>query len=66
MAAAEKAPEGIERRKKGYVRPSLSAGLVDEGEIMGTREPDATLAAIADAPEHPAPMIASTPFPLNA
>eukprot|EP00966_Prymnesium_polylepis_P272914 6304995-Prymnesium_polylepis.2 len=33
---------------------------------MGTREPSPTWAALTEAPEHPAPMIALTPSPLNA
>eukprot|EP00966_Prymnesium_polylepis_P334656 7390034-Prymnesium_polylepis.2 len=33
---------------------------------MGTRKPPATCAAVRDAPEQPAPMIALTPWPENA
>eukprot|EP00966_Prymnesium_polylepis_P188474 4367483-Prymnesium_polylepis.1 len=44
--------DGAVRAKKGYARPSLSAGLVDD--------------AGPDAPEHAAPMIAWAPTPPNA
>eukprot|EP00966_Prymnesium_polylepis_P097657 2261888-Prymnesium_polylepis.1 len=33
---------------------------------MGTLDAPATCAAVTDATEHPAPMIALTPCPLNA
>eukprot|EP00966_Prymnesium_polylepis_P116285 2688029-Prymnesium_polylepis.1 len=66
MVTALKASDGTVLRKYGYAIPSLSVGLVDAGERIGTREPDATCVAISDAPEHPAPMITVTPSPSNA
>jgi len=51
------------RTKYGYARPLLSEGLKLEGDTMGTFEPSATCAAVSDADEQPAPMIALTPDP---
>jgi len=52
MASAVKASEGHVRRKKGNRRPSLSSGLVDEGEIVSSKaaglpEPSPTSAGAA-------------------
>eukprot|EP00966_Prymnesium_polylepis_P269215 6218972-Prymnesium_polylepis.3 len=58
--------DGTVRRKDGNARPSLSVGLTDDGLMMGTFKPPATWAAIEDADEHPAPMMALTPEPPNA
>eukprot|EP00966_Prymnesium_polylepis_P108324 2507298-Prymnesium_polylepis.1 len=66
MPIVPNASEGIVRRKYGYFFPSLSVGLVDDGETTGTCEPAATSAAVTDAPEHPAPIITFTPRPSNA
>eukprot|EP00966_Prymnesium_polylepis_P186559 4324782-Prymnesium_polylepis.1 len=46
--------------------PSLSVGLVEAGEIIGSPAAAAACAAGTEAPEQPAPMIASTPSPSNA
>eukprot|EP00966_Prymnesium_polylepis_P300464 6943721-Prymnesium_polylepis.1 len=46
--------------------PALRSGLVLVGLTMGTAAPPATWAAVVEAPEQPAPMIASTLSPLKA
>eukprot|EP00966_Prymnesium_polylepis_P166477 3848654-Prymnesium_polylepis.1 len=60
------ASDGATRRKERYARPSLRSGLVDDGEINGKFIPTATCAALTEAPEHPAPIMASTPLLSNA
>eukprot|EP00966_Prymnesium_polylepis_P034611 804892-Prymnesium_polylepis.1 len=57
--------DGLVRRKYGYFLPSLNAGLSEIGEMMGTSDAPATSAAVIDASEQPAPMIALTPVPLK-
>eukprot|EP00966_Prymnesium_polylepis_P116694 2697146-Prymnesium_polylepis.2 len=42
IPAAAKASDTIVRRRDGYTTPSLSTGLVDDGDTMGTRDPPAT------------------------
>eukprot|EP00966_Prymnesium_polylepis_P178908 4142497-Prymnesium_polylepis.1 len=66
MPTAVTSSEAHVLKKKGYVEPSLRAGLWDAGEMMGTLDPPATCAAVSDAVEHPAPMIALTPSSPNA
>eukprot|EP00966_Prymnesium_polylepis_P308946 7138897-Prymnesium_polylepis.3 len=62
MPTAPRASDGIVRRKYGNSTPLLRDGLEDAGEMIGTREPPATWAAGTEAPEHPAPMMAWTPW----
>eukprot|EP00966_Prymnesium_polylepis_P014764 341413-Prymnesium_polylepis.1 len=53
--------------KNGYALPSLRVGLVLVGDTnwdtRGIRAPAATCAAVTDAPEQPAPIMALTPSP---
>eukprot|EP00966_Prymnesium_polylepis_P220728 5105464-Prymnesium_polylepis.3 len=58
-AVAIVASDGTTRRNVGYALPSLSAGVNDEGEMMGMPSSAATCAAGTEAPEQPAPMIAA-------
>eukprot|EP00966_Prymnesium_polylepis_P069685 1620433-Prymnesium_polylepis.1 len=58
--------DGMVLRKKGYLLPSPNEGLLDDGEMIGAWEPAATCAAVEEASEQPAPMIALTPSPWNA
>eukprot|EP00966_Prymnesium_polylepis_P301139 6958535-Prymnesium_polylepis.1 len=58
-ADASNSSDGTTRRNVGYVLPSLSAGLSEEGERIGMASRPATPAADTEAPEQPAPMIAA-------
>eukprot|EP00966_Prymnesium_polylepis_P324389 7380440-Prymnesium_polylepis.2 len=60
-AVATSASALTTRRKYGYARPSLRSGLSDDGETRGTCWIAATRAADTEAPEQPAPIIASMP-----
>eukprot|EP00966_Prymnesium_polylepis_P006655 153129-Prymnesium_polylepis.1 len=60
-AVATGSSDGGTRRKYGYARPSLNPGLSEDGDIIGICLIAATRAADTEAPEQPAPMIASTP-----
>ena len=63
MALVTNESEGGVRRKYGNASTSLNAGLVEAGEMMGTRRTAAAWAAGTDALEHDAPMMALTPRP---
>eukprot|EP00966_Prymnesium_polylepis_P287279 6635329-Prymnesium_polylepis.4 len=51
--------DGGTRRKYGYALPSLSSGLRELGEMMGTACSAATRAAVVELPEQPPPMTAA-------
>ena len=53
IATVANASDGTVRMKYEYALPVLSAGLVDDAEMIGTLEPPATCAAVVDAPEQP-------------
>eukprot|EP00966_Prymnesium_polylepis_P001151 26126-Prymnesium_polylepis.2 len=55
------------RRKLGYVRPSLRAGLVDDGDTIGMLDVASNSCdAAIEASEQPAPTMALTPRPPKA